>query len=231
MPVDPNVKETRDPEYLEPELRRRWELAFAEYKRTYPSEPEPFLVQTYRSPQRQNELYEQGRTTPGPIVTGVKGGGSYHNYIPALAFDVAFHNPVPERGPWGRVDLFEKFAEIAKRYDIEWGGDWPDFVDRPHFQVPRYKLSEKAEGKSIPWKPVTVNEVEEPTPTSALAFKRVFIVHGETDIEELELEKVSLVGEKLYIKPVPKEETPPPWVKLVQQLLKALEKSIEKSPE
>lgn len=34
----------------------------------------------YRAPSRQDAIYAQGRTAPGEIVTGVRGGGSYHNF-------------------------------------------------------------------------------------------------------------------------------------------------------
>jgi peptidoglycan L-alanyl-D-glutamate endopeptidase CwlK len=35
---------------------------------------------TYRSPEEQDALYEQGRSVPGYIVTNAKGGQSEHNY-------------------------------------------------------------------------------------------------------------------------------------------------------
>lgn len=47
----------------------------------------------YRDPARQDALFAQGRTAPGDIVTGVRGGGSYHNVgaaadlIPASGID------------------------------------------------------------------------------------------------------------------------------------------------
>lgn len=36
---------------------------------------------TYRSRQEQDELYAQGRTTPGKIVTNARGGESQHNKL------------------------------------------------------------------------------------------------------------------------------------------------------
>lgn len=196
--LDPNISETRDPEYLEPELRKRWEGAFSVYKNMYPNEPEPFLTQTYRSPERQDELYEQGRTTSGNIVTWVKGGHSYHNMLPSIAFDIAFHKPVPDGGPYGRPELFQKFAEIAKKFDIEWGGDWPQNIDMPHFQVPRYSIAEANENKPINWLPFPYEYLPSDIDDS-LPFKRIFIVKGD-DIDQLHFTKASLVGDKLYIK-------------------------------
>lgn len=46
----------------------------------------PVVTETRRSWQRQNELYAQGRTAPGRIVTKAKGGESPHQY--GLAADV-----------------------------------------------------------------------------------------------------------------------------------------------
>src|SRR3990172_3976840 len=39
---------------------------------------------TYRSNQEQNELYAQGRTAPGKIITNARGGESQHNKIDAM---------------------------------------------------------------------------------------------------------------------------------------------------
>jgi len=43
---------------------------------------------TLRTHAEQNELYAQGRTKPGKIVTYARGGQSYHNY--GLAIDIVF---------------------------------------------------------------------------------------------------------------------------------------------
>lgn len=39
---------------------------------------------TYRSEQEQNDLYAQGRTLPGKIVTNARGGDSQHNKVDAM---------------------------------------------------------------------------------------------------------------------------------------------------
>jgi peptidoglycan LD-endopeptidase CwlK len=44
------------------------------------------VVSGLRTPAEQDALYEQGRTTPGHIVTNAKAGQSMHNY--GLAVDV-----------------------------------------------------------------------------------------------------------------------------------------------
>ena len=85
----------------------------------------------------QNELYAKGRTAPGSVVTKARGGESSHNF--GLAFDFAFGNAVgrptwPEDGPW------EAVAEIGKQLGLEWGGDWQSFKDRPHLELPGWRV-------------------------------------------------------------------------------------------
>lgn len=83
------------------------------------------ITEGYRSIERQNELYAQGRTTSGNIVTNAKGGESYHNF--AVAFDVADRKK-------GYDINWELVGKIGKTLGLEWGGDWASFADRPHFQ-------------------------------------------------------------------------------------------------
>lgn len=120
---------------LHPELLKRWRQAKAEYARRFPNLPQPLLAVTYRSPEEQDRLYAQGRTAPGPIVTNARPGESLHNYLPALAFDVAFADG---KGGYSCLECFRKFAGIAKFFGLEWGGDWTGFKDMPHFQPPGY---------------------------------------------------------------------------------------------
>ncbi|MFD2717450.1 M15 family metallopeptidase [Hymenobacter monticola] len=96
----------------------------------------PILTDCYRSPERQNELFAQGRSKPGPVVTYKRGGKSKHNLLPARALDVAFLLADGEVS-WSGL-LLSKFARLMKAADarVHWGGDFPgDFKDRPHFEV------------------------------------------------------------------------------------------------
>ena len=95
----------------------------------------PFITECYRSPERQDELYKQGRSKPGPVVTYKRGGKSKHNQLPAPALDVAFLLPDGEVS-WSGL-LLSKFARLMKAADarVRWGGDWPKFKDAPHFEV------------------------------------------------------------------------------------------------
>ncbi|WP_325034719.1 M15 family metallopeptidase [Lentibacillus sp. Marseille-P4043] len=98
------------------------------------------ITEEVRSIKRQNELYAQGRSKRGNIVTYSKGGESYHNY--GLAFDYALRAPEGnviwdiqyDGNNNGQSDWFE-VAEIAKRLGFTWGGDWKHFKDYPHLQM------------------------------------------------------------------------------------------------
>ena len=95
----------------------------------------PIVTESYRSPERQDELYTHGRTAPGPVVTYKRGGESNHNKLPAPALDVAFLL-ADGSVSWSGL-LLSKFARLMKAADarVHWGGDWPKFKDRPHFEV------------------------------------------------------------------------------------------------
>lgn len=93
-----------------------------------------------RSIDRQNELYEQGRSTSGNIVTNARGGESYHNY--GLAIDYALRDGngdiiwdiYYDGNDNGKADWFE-VADLAKELGFDWGGDWESFRDYPHLQM------------------------------------------------------------------------------------------------
>ena len=93
------------------------------------------ITECYRSAERQEELYAQGRSKPGPVVTYKRGGESKHNRFPSPALDVAF---LLADGSvvWSGL-LLSKFARLMKAADarVHWGGDWVKFKDRPHFEV------------------------------------------------------------------------------------------------
>lgn len=125
---------------LHPELAKRWTLAAAEYKRRYPDKPQPFLTWTYRSMEEQDRLYREGKYTRVPA------GKSLHNYVPALAFDIAFKRPdgTVNYQADEKAGLFNLFAQIAKRYGLAWGGDWSGFSDKSHFEPPNYNWQKAA---------------------------------------------------------------------------------------
>lgn len=132
---------SRDVNDLHPTIKMKWFQAHDLFKKMYSSEPEPIITCTHRSCKEQDELYAQGRTVAGKIVTNAKGGQSNHNYLPSPAFDIAFKNNDGSID-WNEVN-FERFASIAKGCGLEWGGDWHSFKDKPHFEI----SSLKSDGK------------------------------------------------------------------------------------
>jgi len=87
------------------------------------------VTSTYRDCDEQNELYAQGRTKPGKIVTNAICGKSAHNYKVAVDL-VEFKNgkPIWENPNWERI------GQLGESVGLEWGGRWKSFKDRPHFQ-------------------------------------------------------------------------------------------------
>lgn len=104
------------------------------------------ITEGYRSIERQNQLYAQGRTTPGLIVTNAKGGESLHNY--KVAADFVFRKEgysVPDT-------VWQTFGHVAEKHGFEWGGSksWikAGLNDRPHAQMTLgYSLADFKNGK------------------------------------------------------------------------------------
>ena len=84
-----------------------------------------FLTETYRSQARQNQLYAQGRTEPGQIVTWTLNS----RHTSRRAWDIAVIGK----------DLYDmtvirQAGAIGQSLGITWGGEWstPDYV---HFEI------------------------------------------------------------------------------------------------
>jgi len=92
---------------------------------------EVLITSTYRDLESQNDLYEQGRSKPGSIVTNAKAGQSFHNY--RLAFD--FCPVVNGKAMWSEIKLFERCGAIAESIGLEWAGRWKGFKELAHCQA------------------------------------------------------------------------------------------------
>lgn len=88
------------------------------------------ITSTYRDAEAQNELYAQGRTKPGKIVTKAKAGQSFHNW--RCAFD--FVPIINGKAQWNNTNLFTQCGEIAESVGLEWAGRWTRFREFPHCQ-------------------------------------------------------------------------------------------------
>jgi peptidoglycan L-alanyl-D-glutamate endopeptidase CwlK len=91
---------------------------------------------TLRTNAEQDELFAQGRSKPGSIVTNARGGQSAHNY--GLALDFV---PMGAGKPmWKSTHPDWKTAgELAPKFGLEWAGTWKKFREFPHVQVPSWK--------------------------------------------------------------------------------------------
>jgi peptidoglycan L-alanyl-D-glutamate endopeptidase CwlK len=103
----------------------------------------PFqLFEGFRSPQRQQYLYEQGRTRPGGIVTYAGPWGSYHQY--GLGADMVLF----ENGSWSwdtsgeKSRWWERLHQLAREHGLE-----PLSWEKPHLQPPGLSITDLQAGE------------------------------------------------------------------------------------
>lgn len=88
------------------------------------------VISGLRTFEEQDDLYAQGRTKPGRIVTNARGGHSNHNF--GIAFDVGVfqgNQYLPNSSKYKAVGV------LGEDLGLEWGGNWKTLVDQPHFQL------------------------------------------------------------------------------------------------
>lgn len=92
------------------------------------------VVQGLRTTLEQDELYAQGRTMPGKIVTNARGGYSYHNF--GLAVDCAPLNP-DKTIDWNAAHPAWAHMELmgSTQLGLTSGANWLRLKDAPHFQL------------------------------------------------------------------------------------------------
>lgn len=127
----------RNPEGLIPEVRTkilRW------YANCLNRGVEVLVYCTRRTAEEQAELYAQGRTAPGSIVTNAKPWQSAHQYgravdaVPIVNGKLDWnyldvnHDSVPDKTEW-RI-----MVEEADKLGLEWAGRWKTFKEFVHFQ-------------------------------------------------------------------------------------------------
>lgn len=95
----------------------------------------PLLItETLRTVQEQDDLYAQGRTKPGNIVTNATGKSMLSQHQWGIAFD--FCRNIKGKEYDDKDKFFEKVAALGKKLGLGWGGDWISFVDKPHLYLP-----------------------------------------------------------------------------------------------
>jgi peptidoglycan L-alanyl-D-glutamate endopeptidase CwlK len=91
------------------------------------------VFESYRSPERQQWLYDQGRTRDGKIITNARPYESFHQY--GLAVDiVGYHN---KKWDWS-ID-YDKITEVFKRHGFK-----PLKFEKAHFQIDGGLTAKKA---------------------------------------------------------------------------------------
>ncbi len=96
-----------------------------------------WAISGFRSYSDQTALFDQGRTTKGPIVTNARAGQSAHNF--GVAVDLCRDGLVDRVGlqPDYRPESYEALRLLAPKHGLVWGGSW-QFKDLPHVQLPGY---------------------------------------------------------------------------------------------
>jgi peptidoglycan L-alanyl-D-glutamate endopeptidase CwlK len=101
------------------------------------------IAQALRTEKEQNDLYAQGRTTPGKIVTKCKFGQSFHCFGAAIDFVLIIDGKVAS---WDTKSDFDgdkvsdwmEVVKVFKKYGWKWGGEFRSFVDLPHVEKSKY---------------------------------------------------------------------------------------------
>lgn len=98
------------------------------------------VIEGVRTAARQKELYAQGRTKPGNIVTYVDGTKKKSNH--QVKADGMGHavDIVPWPVDWNSSEKFRNIANAMKLaacqlgIEMQWGGEWK-MIDMPHFEL------------------------------------------------------------------------------------------------
>lgn len=84
-----------------------------------------FITETYRSQDRQDYLYAQGRTREGNVVTWTRSS----RHTSRRAWDIACNgNVLYDKA------MIRKAGAVAAELGITWGGTWST-PDMPHFEI------------------------------------------------------------------------------------------------
>lgn len=115
----------------DPRIRQSAKDAWNEVQAAMPENVKVIIICGVRSLKESLAIYNQGRTTPGEIVTWALPGHSWHNY--AMAFDFAMVTNGKDDESVGPNWL--KVVAIMAKHGWTWGGNFPKGeTDNPHFE-------------------------------------------------------------------------------------------------
>lgn len=134
---------SRDLKDLSPEMQKKVELFIS---MAASAGIDVLIYCTFRRQAEQLELFAQGRTKPGKVVTWTRSGK--HNVVDTFgkpasrAFDCV--PLVCGKPAWDRKDLYLELAKIGRKCGLRWGADWDGDgepfergeYDSPHFELP-----------------------------------------------------------------------------------------------
>ena len=104
----------------DPEFRARFERVIERMESEYGHRVE--VVETFRTQERQNALFEQGRTQPGPVVTWTRNSNHSHGRAADLLID----------GRWDNPQAYARLAEVAREEGLRTlGARDPGHVELP----------------------------------------------------------------------------------------------------
>lgn len=108
------------------------------------------ILSGMRTAKEQNQLYQQGRTKPGVIVTnadGYKYCSNHQEKVDRYGYAVDIGVLIKEngkkvyKGSWKDFHYYKDIYNIAKekglldKYGVEWAGNWKNFPEGAHFQI------------------------------------------------------------------------------------------------
>lgn len=117
---------------LHPSVRQSAIDAYTEACKVTPVGVHPLITETLRSYERSNELYAQGRTKPGSIVTNAKGGSSWHNFALAIDFVLVINGKMS----WVVDENWMKVIKVFQKHGWKSGLYFNTIKDAPHFEKP-----------------------------------------------------------------------------------------------
>ena len=113
--------------HLHPAVRNAVVKTFVQLQ----SEGIPFRIfEAYRYPQRQNDLYAQGRTKPGNIVTYAKPWSSYHQYGLAVDFVLYINDNWSWETRGAKAAWWARLHQVGKAEGL-----MPLDFEAPHLQI------------------------------------------------------------------------------------------------
>ena len=127
----------------------------------------------YRTHSEQADLYAQGRTRPGPILTKAKPGQSQHNTGRAVDIVIVCKG----RDQWSvkadcdgdGVSDYLEMGKLAERLGLEWGGRWQGMPDAVHLEMKGGVLGEMGVYKSLNIGPLLINSLKHFTAEQQIA--------------------------------------------------------------